>query len=156
LFLGKISGGAALFTLAHRIFSNHPPMNTQGCCSHKCLRSILGIKATKLGRQPGTFVDIACPLRIYGRRGLVVEELSLWRVGAVGAISAAVFIGSAAEGTALWLLGKAFGLVEFLFSGGKSKRGAAIGTLEGLFLKSHWMISSLTDLVGARVIQYLI
>jgi len=61
-----------------------------------------------------------------------------------------------AFGTAFGLVGVASRLELLLFLGAKSKRITAIGTLEGLVLKSHWMTSSLNHLVRAWAIQYLI
>jgi hypothetical protein len=63
----------------------------------------------------------------------------------------------------LTALGAAFGLVGIasrmellLFLGAKGKGFSAIGTREGFILKTHWMPSSLKNLVRVRVIQCLI
>jgi hypothetical protein len=54
-----------------------------------------------------------------------------------------LFPGLAARRAALGLIGIAPGLEELLFFSAEGERGATIGTLERLFLKSHWMTSSL-------------
>ena len=46
-------------------------------------------------------------------------------------------------GTALRLIGIAFGLEEFLLSSRESELSPTISTLKYLILKSHWMTSSL-------------
>jgi hypothetical protein len=60
-----------------------------------------------------------------------------------------------ALGTALRLIGVAFGLEEFLVLSAESKGSTAIGTCEGFVLKTHWMTSSLKILVSVLVIQHL-
>jgi len=55
------------------------------------------------------------------------------------------FIGSAAWGTTLRLIGKAFRLVELLFPGAECEGSSAIDTLDWLVLKTHWMTSSLLN-----------
>ena len=65
---------------------------------------------------------------------------------AFAAESAAVTFGLpclTAFGTALWLIGVAFGLEEFLIFSAERKGSATIGTRKGLILKTHWMTSSL-------------
>jgi len=63
----------------------------------------------------------------------------------------------------LTAFGAAFGLVSIasrlellLFLSTKGESITTIGTFEGLILKTHWMASSLKNLVGAWAIQYLI
>ena len=51
----------------------------------------------------------------------------------------------AARRTALWLIGIALRLEEFLVFGAKGKGSPAIGTLDRLILKTHWMTSSLQN-----------
>jgi hypothetical protein len=51
--------------------------------------------------------------------------------------------GFAACGTALGLVGIAFGLEELLFLSAEGEVGSTIGALELLVLKTHWMTSSL-------------
>jgi hypothetical protein len=61
-----------------------------------------------------------------------------------------------AIGAALGLVGIASGVELLLLLSAKGKGFSAIGTSEGFILKTHWMPSSLKNLVRARVIQYLI
>jgi hypothetical protein len=75
-----------------------------------------------------------------------------------GTESAAITFGLpclTAFGTALGLIGIAFGLEEFLVFSAERKSSAAIGTRKGLVLKTHWMASSLKLLVSVLVIQHL-
>jgi hypothetical protein len=66
-------------------------------------------------------------------------DLTLRCETVVRAIRAAVFVSLAAESTPFGIAGEAFGLIELLFTGGKGKAGSAVRTLNGFFLKSHWM-----------------
>ena len=52
-----------------------------------------------------------------------------------------------ARGTAPGLVGQAFGLKELLFPGGEAEVSPAIGTLDCLVLKTHWMTSFFQYLV---------
>jgi hypothetical protein len=64
--------------------------------------------------------------------------------GPVAIISVTLCLpGFAACGTALGLVGIAFGLEELLFLNAEGKLSSTIGALECLFLKTHWMTSSL-------------
>jgi len=77
---------------------------------------------------------------------------------AESAAAAAITLGLpclSAFGTALWLVGVAFGLEEFLVFSTERKGSAAIGTRKGFFLKTHWTTSSLKLLVSVLVIQHL-
>jgi hypothetical protein len=82
----------------------------------------------------------------------------------VAAVSVAVAsIPVALRFPCLTALGAAFGLIGIasrpellLFVSGEGKGIAAVGTREGFILKTHWMPSSLKNLVRVRVIQYLI
>jgi len=47
-------------------------------------------------------------------------------------------------------------LEQLLFVSAEGESTTAIGTFEGLVLKTHWMASSLNNLVRAWAIQYLI
>jgi hypothetical protein len=47
--------------------------------------------------------------------------------------------------TALGLVGVAFRLEKLLVFSAKGESGSAIGTLDGLVLKTHWMTSSLNS-----------
>jgi hypothetical protein len=58
-----------------------------------------------------------------------------------------------AFGATLGLVCIASRLELFLFLSAKGKSITAIGTFEGLVLKTHWMTSSLNYLARARVIQ---
>ena len=51
----------------------------------------------------------------------------------------------AALGATLGLVGVAFGVKKLLFSGVEGEDSPAIGTLERLVLKTHWMTSSLLN-----------
>jgi hypothetical protein len=51
--------------------------------------------------------------------------------------------GLSARGTPLGLIGIALGLEKLLLLSAEVKGSSAIGTLNGLVLKSHWMTSSL-------------
>jgi len=61
-----------------------------------------------------------------------------------------------AIGTAFGFVGIASRLKLSLFLSAKGKSITAIGTFDGLVLKTHWMTSSLNYLARARVIQCLI
>jgi hypothetical protein len=67
------------------------------------------------------------------------EHLARGAIAVSGAVS---FPCLTAFGTTFRLVSIAFGLEKFLFLGTKGKRGAAIGTLKRLVLKTHWMPSS--------------
>ena len=55
------------------------------------------------------------------------------------------FVGSAACGTTLRLIGKAFRLEELLFPSAESEGSPTIGTLDRFVLKTHWMTSFLRN-----------
>jgi hypothetical protein len=74
---------------------------------------------------------------------------------AVATVPIAVFSCLTAIGTAFGFVGIASRLKLFLFLSAKGKRITAIGTFEGLVLKTHRMTSSLNYLARARVIQIL-
>jgi hypothetical protein len=82
---------------------------------------------------------------------------------AVAAISVAITAVAVARrlpcltafGAAFGLVGIASRLEQLLFLSAEGKSITAIGTFEGLVLKTHWMASSLNDLVRVSVIQYL-
>jgi hypothetical protein len=66
--------------------------------------------------------------------------------GAKAAAAASITLGLPclpAFGTALRLISVAFGLEKFLVFNAEGESCTTIGTREGLFLKSHWMTSSL-------------
>jgi hypothetical protein len=66
--------------------------------------------------------------------------------GSVTAVAVAFcFPCLAAFRASLGLVGVAFGLEKLLVFGAKGKRGAAIGALKGLILKTHRMTSSLDN-----------
>jgi hypothetical protein len=50
-----------------------------------------------------------------------------------------------ALGTALGLVGETLGGKELLLTGAEGKSSPAIGTLDGLVFKTHWMTSSLQN-----------
>jgi hypothetical protein len=72
-----------------------------------------------------------------------------WEHLAPGPVAVAIvsvtlcFPGFAACGAALGLVSIAFRLEELLFLSAEGKLGSTIGALECLFLKTHWMTSSL-------------
>jgi hypothetical protein len=68
------------------------------------------------------------------------EHLAVDAAAAAAIIT--LFPGTAAVRTALRLIGKTLGLVEFLFLSGECEGGSAIGALDRLVLKDHWMTSS--------------
>lgn len=72
-----------------------------------------------------------------------MECLIPGRVAVAATFGTPCFVGSAARGTTLRLVCKALRLEELLFPGAESEGSFAIGTLDGLVLKNHWMTSSL-------------
>ena len=82
--------------------------------------------------------SVLATLSTYCREHLPLRPVAITTISIAFALS-----GLAACGTALRLVSKAFGLEEFLFLGAERKGSSAIGTLEKLVLKTHWMTSSL-------------
>jgi hypothetical protein len=72
-----------------------------------------------------------------------IKHSPLGTIAVVSIIGTLCFFGPTTRGTTLRLIDKAFRLKELLFPGAKGKRSAAIGALDGLVLKNHWMTSSL-------------
>jgi len=73
------------------------------------------------------------------------EALIPWCVAIAATVRTPCFVGSAAWGTTLRLIGKAFSLKELLFPSSEGEVSPTIGTLDWLVLKTHWMTSSLTN-----------
>ena len=62
--------------------------------------------------------------------------------GAVASVSGTLRLpGLATRRTALWVVGIAPGRKEFLLVSAESEGSSAVGTLDGLILKTHWMTS---------------
>jgi hypothetical protein len=99
------------------------------------------------------FAAIGTNRRVHLPRGRVTGvSISI----AVAAVAKALrFPCLTAFGAAFGLVGIASGLELLLFLNAKGKGIIAIGAGEGFVLKTHWMASSLKNLVRARVIQYL-
>jgi hypothetical protein len=91
--------------------------------------------ARRLKRHFGVFAALGA----YGRKHLA------WQPIAVTTTSLPICLPClSARGAALGLIGIALGLEELLFLSGEAEVGSAIGTVERLFLKAHWMTSFLS------------
>jgi hypothetical protein len=76
------------------------------------------------------------------------RQLPLGIVVVVTATGTLRFVCFAAWGTTPRLIGKTFGLEELLFPRAEGEICSTVGTKDGFVLKTHWMTSSLTNLVG--------
>ena len=115
-----------------------------GSCLAETIAAVDGLITAGLERDFGGFTALGTG----GREHLAFTAES----------AAAITLGLpclSAFGTALWLVGVAFGLEEFLVFSAECKGSAAIGTCKGFILKTHWMASSLKLLVSVLVIQHL-
>jgi hypothetical protein len=104
------------------------------------------------------YFSVLATIRAHCREHLASRSVTIAIISiAVATVSVlACFPCLAAFGATLGLVSITSRLELFLFLSAEGETSPAVGTVECLVLKTHWMTSSLTNLVGARAIQYLI
>ena len=102
------------------------------------------------------YFSFLATLRAYCREHLASRPVAIITIAVATVSVLACFPCLTAFGAALRLVSIASRLEMFLFLNAKGESSPAVVTFECLILKTHWMTSSLTNLVGALAIQYLI
>jgi hypothetical protein len=128
---------------AHLALKTKRPLNA-GSYFAEAIAAVNRLVPAGFKRHLGVFAAVGAFYREHLARG-----------AGIAAVSGLRFPGLPAGGAASGLISVAPGLELLLFIGAVDKSSRAIGTGNGLILKTHWMTSFLKDLAEAKVIQDL-